>query len=225
MTPSVTVSDGGAADRHVLADRGDHLGHEFGNRMRGAGIHGLELLGVAASLERQLRDLGDHGLELLVAGDEVGLRVHLDDGGPWCPDGDADEAFGGDARRLLGGLGEALGAQPVDGGFHVATGGGERRLAIHHAYAGLLAQVLHHGSGNVISAIIHLFEFDHRLLRMRIRARAFNAAGPVSDLVDGRGASPSGGRHFFGLDRLLGGADVHAPSPTGRARCRRCRRG
>ena len=63
-------------------------------------------------------------------------------------DGQADQPFGGDARRLLGGLGKALGPQPVDGGIHVAVGGGERRLAVHHAYAGLLAQVLHHCCGD-----------------------------------------------------------------------------
>ena len=44
---------------------------------------------------------------------------------------------------LLGGGGEALGAQPVDRGFQVAAGLVERLLAIHHAGAGALAQVLH----------------------------------------------------------------------------------
>ena len=37
-------------------------------------------------------------------------------------DGDADQAFGGDAAGLLGGLGEALLAQPVDCALHVAFG-------------------------------------------------------------------------------------------------------
>ena len=69
-------------------------------------------------------------------------------------DREADEAFGGDAGRFLGGLGQALGAQPIDGRFHVAVGGGKRCLAVHHAYAGFLAQVLHHAA--VISAMIVL---------------------------------------------------------------------
>ena len=56
----------------------------------------------------------------------------------------ADQAFGGDAAGLLGGLGQALLAQPVDRGLHVAVGLAERRLAIHHARAGLLAQLLDH---------------------------------------------------------------------------------
>ena len=63
---------------------------------------------------------------------------------PRCAlDGDADQAFGGGAAGLLGGGGEALGAQPVDRGFHVAVGLGERLLAVHHAGAGALAQFLH----------------------------------------------------------------------------------
>ncbi len=64
-------------------------------------------------------------------------------------DGDADQAFGRGAARLLGGGGEALGAQPVDGGFHVALGLVQRLLAIHHAGAGALAQILHISGSNL----------------------------------------------------------------------------
>ena len=49
---------------------------------------------------------------------------------------------------FLAALAEALGPQPVDRGLHVAVGLVERRLAIHHARAGLVAQVLHHGCGD-----------------------------------------------------------------------------
>ena len=42
--------------------------------------------------------------------------------------GNADEALGGEPAGLLGRLGEAAGAQPVDRGFHVAVGLGKRRL-------------------------------------------------------------------------------------------------
>ncbi len=63
-------------------------------------------------------------------------------------DGKSDQPFGGDPSRFLRRLGEALGSQPIDGGIHVAVGGGKRRLAVHHAYAGLLAQVLHHCCGD-----------------------------------------------------------------------------
>ena len=70
-------------------------------------------------------------------------RVDLDDRALVAVDGDADQALGGGAAGLLGGGGEALGAQPVDRGFHVAAGLAERLLAVHHAGAGALAQFLH----------------------------------------------------------------------------------
>src|SRR3546814_1669813 len=54
----------------------------------------------------------------------------------------ADQALGRDAAGLLGGGGEALLAQPVDRGLHVALGLTQRLLAVHHAGAGLLAQFL-----------------------------------------------------------------------------------
>ena len=67
---------------------------------------------------------------------------------PPCPRGDGDEALGGDAVGLLGGVGKTLDAQPVDGRFHVASGFGQRLLAIHHASAGFFAQFFHHGGGD-----------------------------------------------------------------------------
>ncbi len=103
---------------------------------------------VAAGVERKRGDLLHHLLELSVAGDEVGLRVHLDDGAGLNLRHDADEALCGNAIGLLGGLREALLAQQVDGRFHVAVGLRKRLLAIHHAGAGLVAQLLHGRGGN-----------------------------------------------------------------------------
>jgi len=51
------------------------------------------------------RDGLDQRLEFLVAGDEVGFRVHLDDDAGRAGGGDANEAFGGDAVRFLRSLG------------------------------------------------------------------------------------------------------------------------
>jgi hypothetical protein len=45
---------------------------------------------------------------------------------------------------FLGGFRQALLAQPVDGFFHVTVGLGERSFAVHHAGAGLVAQLLDH---------------------------------------------------------------------------------
>ena len=102
-----------------------------------------ERLDVGAVLQRELGDVADEILEELVLGDEVGFRIHLDDGAAIALDGDADEALGRRAAGLLGGGRQTLGAQPVDRGFHLAVGLGERLLAVHHAGAGALAQFLH----------------------------------------------------------------------------------
>src|SRR3546814_12024581 len=43
----------------------------------------------------------------------------------------------------------ALGAQPVDRGFHVAAAFGQRLLAIHHARAAAVTKLLHGGGGDL----------------------------------------------------------------------------
>ena len=68
--------------------------------------------------------------------------------------GDADQALGGGAAGLLGRGRKALLAQPVDGGFHVAVGLGQRLLAVHHARAGLVAQLFHQRSGDLGHVIV-----------------------------------------------------------------------
>src|SRR6185503_14279071 len=50
---------------------------------------------------------------------------------------------------LLGGGGEPLLAQPVDRTFEIALGLTQRLLAVHHARAGLLAQLLHQSGGDL----------------------------------------------------------------------------
>ena len=51
-------------------------------------------------------------------------------------------ALGGHAAGLLRGLGQALLTQPVDCLVHIAVGGLERLLAVHHADVGHLAESL-----------------------------------------------------------------------------------
>ena len=60
----------------------------------------------------------------------------------------ADKTLGRHAPALLGRLGEALLAQPVDRLLDVAVGLAQRILAIHHARAGLFAQILDQPRGN-----------------------------------------------------------------------------
>ena len=111
----------------------------------GGSAQGVDVL---AHVQRDAGQGFDEGLEGFVAGDEVGLGVHLDHGGAVLGGDDADQALGGGAAGFLGGLAEALLAQPVDGAFQVAVGLGERLLAIHHAGAGLFAQGFHEEGGD-----------------------------------------------------------------------------
>ena len=134
---------GGAAEAQILADRADRILDGVGDRLVGAGIFGLrDRLGLAAERQRHLGDVAHDLLEGLVAGDEIGLGVDLDNDCLAQAGIDADQALGRRAARLLVGLGDALLAQPVDRGLHVAVGFGERGLAVHHARAGQLAEFL-----------------------------------------------------------------------------------
>ena len=73
----------------------------------------LDLLDVGADVERDLGDHLDQALELLVARDEVGLGIDLDHDALGARRHRADQAFRRDAAGLLGGLRQALLAQPV----------------------------------------------------------------------------------------------------------------
>src|SRR5690606_34064099 len=95
-------------------------------------------------------------------GDEVGFGVELDDRGGLAgavgARGDGHQALGGDAVGPLGGLGQTLGAQPVERGVDVAVGVLQRLLAVHHADAGLLAQFLHQSGRDLRHGSLHSFK-------------------------------------------------------------------
>ena len=154
---------------------------------------------------------------MLVLGDEVGLRVDLDDGAAVALDGDADQALGGGAAGLLGGGGEALGAQPVDRGFHVAVVLGERLLAVHHAGAGALAQFLH-SRGRDLS---HFFVPSRPLREGRGRSR-ISSIGAEALLVLASGkrtiqassAASTGGSAISPMSSPRAAALPVRPSPT-----------
>ena len=129
----------------------DAVGHD--------GLHGLAVdLGGLQRLhvgrlggQGGLGDLLGVGLELLVHAHEVGLAVQLDDGagGAGVVHDGHDGALVGGTAGLLGHGGQTAGAQHVDGLLHVALGLGQGLLALHHARAGHLAELLHHGSGEI----------------------------------------------------------------------------
>ena len=138
-----------AAQRHVLADRADHLLDGVANGSAATRELGLgQLVEISLGLKRSLGDARSHLLEGRVAGDEIRLGIDLDQRRLFGVGGKTDQTFHGDAAGLLGGLGETLGPEPIDRGLDVALGLGKRRLAIHHARARLIAQVLHHGCRN-----------------------------------------------------------------------------
>ena len=144
------VELGHAAQGHVLADRGDEAGERLLDRGRTTGeVSSLEAFERTVGVEGELGGFTGEGLEAVVARNEVGLGIHFDDGGVMARRFDGDEALGGNAAGLLGGLGQALLAQPVDGGFDVAIRLVQRALAVHHARAGLFAELFHQCGGDV----------------------------------------------------------------------------
>ena len=139
-----------AAQRHVFANGGDGVGDRL-SHSAGARIVGAEHLGgidVGRMVKRDREHAAHHRLEVIIAGDEVGLGIDLDQDADVVLDGDADKSFSRHAPALLGRLGEALLAQPIDRRLDIAVGLAQRILAIHHARAGFFAQILHQSGGN-----------------------------------------------------------------------------
>ena len=157
----------GAAQRDVLADGGDGVGDRLGDRAAAGIMRALTALRVDAGalVERDRDDPAHQRLEVVVARDEIGLRIDLDDDAEIGLDRDADQAVGGDPAALLGRLGQALLAQPVDGGFDVAAGLGERGLAVHHARAGLSRSSFTSAAEMVAMAIFPQIDSKKRIRR------------------------------------------------------------
>ena len=111
---------------------------------------GEDLVDVRAGIERDIGNHLDQALEQVVAGDEIGLRIDLDQRRPWCrrcatpmsPSAATRPAFlAALARPFLRSQSTAASRSPL--------GLVERRLAIHHARAGLFAELFHHACGDV----------------------------------------------------------------------------
>ena len=120
----------GAVDRLFLLDRvGRHVlaAHPLG--IGGGDVH---------------RHFAHEVVEVVGARHEVRLAVHLDHHADPAAEVDvgADRALCRGAAGALGGLRQAALAEDGDRLLHVAVGLGEGRLALHHARAGLVAQLL-----------------------------------------------------------------------------------
>jgi hypothetical protein len=96
----------------------------------------------ARSAGAYARELAREPLELVAAGDEVGLRIDLEEQCLEALARDRDGALGGDALRLLVGLRETGFAHQFRGRVEVAAGLDERLLALHHPGAGAFTQLL-----------------------------------------------------------------------------------
>ena len=144
---------GKAAHGDLLADGGGRLADQIVDGLARVRVERLSehLLNAGRSGSGDvLGEIAAQILEAIGVGDEVGLAVDLD--------GHAHavlvhigihHALGGDTAGLLGGGGETLLAQEVDGLVHVAVALDERLLAVHHTGAGALAQFLNQGSSNI----------------------------------------------------------------------------
>jgi len=75
--------------RHVLADLGNGVGDRVGDAEM-ADLGRLDLLDVGAVMQRRLGDELDEALEVVVAGDEIGLGIDLDEHALGAFDDEAD---------------------------------------------------------------------------------------------------------------------------------------
>ena len=134
-----------AAHGEVLADLGDQRATLLVDRLAAGELQAIDRLDVRrAGGQRRLGDFGREAAEVVATRDEVRLAVHFDQHAGLAVGGllDDDHAFGGDARGLLVGLRETRLAHVLGGGVQVAVGFDECLLALHHAGAGALAQLL-----------------------------------------------------------------------------------
>ena len=138
---------GHAADLDLLAEHRVRVGEDLAHRLA-VDVDALQRGDVVAAGSRGDDGLGE-GLELLALGDEVGLAVELEQralGGAVHLGG--DEAVAGRAALALGDALQALDAQLLDGLVVVAVGLDERVLAVGHARAGGLAELLDVGGAD-----------------------------------------------------------------------------
>ena len=136
--------EGGVVGENVLlTGLAGLVGDVLVEGVTGGGLHSLE----GGEVGRELGDGGvsdgsGEGLEIRGGGHEVGLATEADEDGLSAFHAGKDGALGGFVVTALGKGGLALLAENLDGALEVAFGLGEGLLAIHHAGAGHVAQLL-----------------------------------------------------------------------------------
>ena len=111
---------------------------------------------------------------------DADLAAHVDVG--------LDDALGGHAAGLLLGGSDALLAEPLHRLVHVAVGLGQRLLALHHANAGRLAQLLNLCSSDCHFLIL-LFWIKGRLFPAPLGRLNYSAASCAAGASAGAASS------------------------------------
>ena len=140
---------GRAADLHILADRRDMAGQEIL-------VDLVDLSGyisVAVHRQRGVQNVIDHRPELVGLGRKIGLTENFHDRRFAVGDLGEHLALVGSAAGFLLRLRGSGFTEVFNRQLHVAVGGNQRLLAIHHPGSGLLPEVLNHFRGNHISAM------------------------------------------------------------------------
>ena len=153
-TDNVTLNAHQATDVDVLAALGNQGFTSSFTRSDQRSSVG-QLLG-----EGLLEAFGDEALEVVLQGQEVSLRVHFQQDGGFTVGLDRDSAFSSDVASLFGGLDGARGTHVVNGFLDVAAGLFQGLLAIHHAFAGTLAQFFYQRCSNCCHFKILLESFS-----------------------------------------------------------------
>ncbi|KPW92124.1 hypothetical protein ALO79_200185 [Pseudomonas syringae pv. castaneae] len=102
----------------------------------------------------------DECLEVVLQSQEVGLGVHFQQNGGLTVVLDGDGAFSGNVASLLGSLDGARSAHVINGFLDVAASLGQGFLAVHHAFAGTLAQFFDQRCSNLCHFKILLDRFS-----------------------------------------------------------------
>ena len=130
------------AELHLLAGLADLVGDEFGERAA-LDLNGLELIDALALVgEGEREHLACERAEGLVLSDEVCLALQRRDSGEIAVRAREYATLGGVAVLTLGGNRLAFLTDYLDGGLDVSFGLRQGVLAVHHAGAGHVAQLL-----------------------------------------------------------------------------------
>ena len=145
-----------AADGHVLADLGNQIGKSGLNSIGSAGIGlVLESLNIGNILfQRNAGNIVAEFIETGIPGNEVGFAVDFNNESLAVIRSVSNYACGGNAASLLGSLGLAVLAHVINSNFDVAVSSHKSLLAVHHAGAGAVTELLYESSGNVSHLVI-----------------------------------------------------------------------